>query len=147
MSFHFPLERLLRYCQAREHREENAFAALAHQAASLRAEIERWLDHERQLRDSFRRPAKAILPAITLQFAETRGELVREKVAAFRKQLAQLEERRELQRQQLLSARREREALSTLRARQQERYRREQNKREQQEIDEMFLIRYAGKRH
>ncbi|MGA6960276.1 MAG: flagellar FliJ family protein [Candidatus Acidiferrales bacterium] len=70
-----------------------------------------------------------------------------ERKRQFTVRLAALEKREHLQREAYRAARQKREILSNLRQRKWDEYRREQARREQQRLDELFLLHRASLRH
>jgi len=127
-----------------ERAELQKLQALAAAVAAARAEIDS-LEKEMEAR----RLAFADVLAEGLTAAEWHFEIAREaSLVALRaellKKLADLEEKRKQQQARYIHALRQREILSNLRERQLDAYELEQSRREQQRIDELFLIRTAS---
>ena len=141
MAFHFTLKGLLRLRLSLERAELQKLQALAAAVAAARAEIES-LEKEMEAR----RLAFAAVLAGGLTAAEWHFEIAREaSLLALRaellKKLADLEEKRKQQQARYMQALRQREILSNLRERQLDAYELEESRREQQRVDELFLIR------
>jgi flagellar export protein FliJ len=141
MAFRFTLKAVLRVRESLEKAELQRLQAIASQVAGTRTEIES-LDMDME---SVRRQACEAV-AIGVSGAELRFDALRETVyqerrVALVKKLEELEQLRRAQQQRYTKARQQREILSNLRQRQLAAYQLEQLRREQQQADELFLIR------
>jgi flagellar export protein FliJ len=141
MSFHFPLAAVLRYRESMEQRERLALERLQQEIA--RAEVTM-----RQIGEVRSTATQALLADLA------RGIRAAEVQAAYEHQYTLEQQQQALQtlsqelkkkwRQQLASyelARRNRETMENLRQKQLDAYSREQAKREQAVIDDLFLMR------
>ena len=92
-------------------------------------------------RRRFQQDLGETLSGSELQFEALRGQGVDATRISLRRRLAELDRHRAAQMQQFLKARQTREILENLRHRKLEVYRMEQSRREQQELDDLFLMR------
>jgi flagellar export protein FliJ len=141
MSFQFPLAAVLRYRESMEQREHLALERLQQEIARVEVRI-------RQIAEDRSTSANAALADLA------QGTLAAELQAAYEYQRALEKQQEALQtlsqdlkkkwRQQLATyelARRNRETMENLRQKQLDAYSREQAKREQAVIDDLFLMR------
>jgi flagellar export protein FliJ len=144
MAFHFPLETLLRLRHSLERKERMALEDLARRIAAVRLAIA-----EIELE---RRAARALqsggltsgLTASEMHFAQACEENRETRQRRLTDQLVELEKQYRRQQAVFIEARQKREILENLRDRQETEYRREWDRREQQGVDDLFLMR-AGK--
>ncbi|HUJ81265.1 MAG TPA: flagellar FliJ family protein [Candidatus Acidoferrales bacterium] len=146
MPFHFPLSSLLRLRESLEKNELQRLQALAAQIAQVRAEIE-LLDTQIELsRREVLEQAAAGISGAELHIAAL-GEFARlELRAKLIVRRDELERTRQVQQARYAEARQRREILSNLQERQRSAYQHEQARREQQQLDELFLIRRSSKK-
>jgi flagellar export protein FliJ len=142
MSFHFTLNGVLRLRQSLERAELQRLQSLAAAVARMRDEIE---SLEKQMETAQRRVSD-VVAGTGMTGAELHFEMAREVClhvlrSEFLKKLSELEQQRNAQQGRYLQARMKREILSNLRKRQLADYDLDQSRREQQRIDELFLIR------
>ncbi len=142
MSFHFTLNGVLRLRQSLERAELQRLQALATAMARTRDEIE---SLEKVMETGQRRVSDAVAAAgvtgAELHFELARGVVLIALRSELLNELSELEQQRRAQQVRYLQARMQREILSNLRKRQLADYERDQSRREQQAIDELFLIR------
>lgn len=143
MAFVFSLRTLLRLRELRETAELQTLRSLASEVAALQAEIEALetagAEHQRGLwRDSLQGVSGA-----DLHMHLRRQTVVRERRELLAQKLKDLEKAREAQQAIYMRARQEREALSTLREQHLAIYEEEHSRREQRQIDDLFLVRYV----
>jgi flagellar export protein FliJ len=145
MAFHFSLRALLRLRESVEKAELQRLRIIAAQAIQLRIEIES-LDGEIQerRRDLLEQAATGISGA-ELHLAALSEAAGQQRRAEMLTKLRELEQARKKQQIRYTEARQQREILSNLRERQLSVYLREQARREQQSVDELFLIRRGHK--
>jgi flagellar export protein FliJ len=141
MAFRFPLETLLRYRRSVERQCELEFLQALQQVVAVQHEIEMVDGQLAALKTSGLRELETGVTASQLHF-----DAQRESVLASRRAFLMIElERREglrLQRQQEFQhARREREVLESLRQQHHQAYLREEARREQKRLDDLFLQR------
>jgi len=137
MSFHFQLEAVLRLRslledQARRRLDESMMhiRALEHSLA----EAIQWSQETARVRAS-----EKLLPAAEVQFIESVLRQTKKSIAHTQRQKQCEEQRAAGLRAAYLDARRERETLNTLRENAHRRYQTEQSRRQQSELDEIFL--------
>jgi len=141
MPFRFPLHAVLRMRESIEKAELQKLRIYAAEVAGARAEIDS-LNSEIDLarRALFEQTVGGISGA-ELQWRAVTDELRKDKLTRLQAKLKDLELARKKQQQKYGEARRQREILSNLRDRKYSAYQLEMSKREQQQIDELFLIR------
>jgi flagellar export protein FliJ len=144
MAFHFSMETLLRLRHSLERKERMVLEDLARRIAAVRAEIIE-LQEERRAALTLQTGAlKSGLNASELHFAQACEATRETRLRRLTDQLVELEKQYRLQQVVFLEARQKREILENLRDRQATEYRREWDRREQQGVDDLFLMR-AGK--
>jgi flagellar export protein FliJ len=143
MAFVFTLKTLLRLRELREASELRSLRSLAAEVLAVRAEIEALeTAGEEQQRGVCRDSLQGISGA-DLHMHLRRQTLVRERRELLAQKLKELEKAREAQQDIYMGVRQEREALSTLREQHLAAYEEEQSRREQRQIDDLFLVRYV----
>jgi len=146
MPFHFPLSSLLRLRESLEKNELQRLQALAAQIAQVRAEIESLDTQIESSRREVLEQAAAGISGAELHIAAL-GEFARlELRAKLIVRRDELERARQVQQVRYADARQRREILSNLQERQRSTYQHEQARREQQQVDELFLIRRSSKK-
>jgi flagellar export protein FliJ len=142
MAFHFSLNGVLRLRESLEKAELQQLRAIAAAVASSRADLDS-LDKNIETARRWTLDATATrgLTGAELHFEVLRESVLQTVRSSLAEKLAALERKRDEQQQRYLQARRQREILSNLYQRQLAAYRLEQSRREQQRIDELFLIR------
>ena len=141
MAFHFQLATLLRLRESLERQELQRLQNLVAEITQTRAEIE---SIDFQVESSRREVVEQASTGISGAelHAVALGEFARlELRARLIAKLEELEQQRKEQQSRYNHARQRREILSNLRERQFSAYQREQARREQQQTDELFLIR------
>lgn len=141
MAFRFSLQALLRVRQSLEKAELQRLQIIAAHAVRVRAAIESVDAEQQAAKRSMIEAAAAGISGAELRFEALRDAAFAERRAALVKKLAEIEKLRREQQARYLRVRQQREILSELRERQFAAYRAEQARREQQQIDELFLIR------
>lgn len=141
MAFQFALEAVLRVRRTQERAErlklESIIAEEQRAQARLRETIERSFEQHRQ----FQRRLTGGMAGTELQFEMEREARVKAACHELRNQIVELEKRRIAQVQIYYPARRNLELVENLRQRKLEDYRTEQARREQQDLDALFLLR------
>lgn len=146
MAFRFSLQPILRLRASVERIEQLRMLLLAAQIARLQEEIaslEDNLSSERQRRLS---SLSEGVPAAELHFEGAREKTRADQIRALRDLLVGFRRKHEEQRLVYQAARQKREILENLRKRRFEEYRRDQLRREQQRLDEAFLLRSGARR-
>jgi flagellar biosynthesis chaperone FliJ len=142
MSFHFTLNGVLRLRKSLERSELQRLQAIAAAVTLTRAEIE---SLEKEMDAEQRRMLEAVATA-GVTGAEFQFELAREasrntQRSELLKRLSDLELKQKEQQGRYFQARMQRKIVSNLFKRQLAQYKLDQSRREQQRIDELFLIR------
>jgi len=144
MPFHFPLATVLRYRESIERREQLALEKIQHEIARVEMQIKQ-VDDDCSAATEMRAAELAHgMSAVEMQSAYEYQKALEQQADALRVLLQELKKK---WRQQLASyevARRNREILEKLREQQLEVYSREQAKRGQAVIDDLFLARRRG---
>jgi flagellar export protein FliJ len=142
MAFHFSLNGVLRLRESLEKAELQQLRAIAAAVAFSRAELDSLdKDIESAQRWTLDAAATSGLTGAELHFEVLREGVLRAVRSSLAEKLAGLQRQREEQQQRYLHARQQREILSNLYQRQLAAYRLQQARREQQRLDELFLIR------
>ncbi|HVN18437.1 MAG TPA: flagellar FliJ family protein [Dongiaceae bacterium] len=143
MAFRFPLESLLHLCQSLEHQQELRLRAANQQVLRVRHLIE-------QLESRIQKDQLEVARNVTsgLTGAEIRFELeVQRRLQHSRQQLqldlSRVVHLRDEQQKLFGQARRKRQTYETLRDEQFHQHQREQTRRDQRLLDELFLYRQA----
>jgi flagellar export protein FliJ len=141
MAFEFPLQSVLHFRESAEHQQELKLRAANQRMARVRRVIEH-LDSRRQvLYSAEARQLSEGTTSAELRFAlHQEAGLVRHR-RELEKQLLMLEKARDDQREAFQRARRARQTLETLRETQLAMYRKEALRREQHNLDDLFLMR------
>jgi flagellar export protein FliJ len=140
MPFHFTYQVLLRLRLSLERREQLRLEVVAQEIVRERQQLEA-LDQEHAA--AGRLLAQAMVNGATgaeLQFEATCAAARTHRRETIQQRLSELGRLRQAQQAALLRARQDREILESLRCRQLEAYRTMQIRREQQSLDEQFLL-------
>jgi flagellar export protein FliJ len=141
MAFHFPLDSLLRVRQGEERQQE-----LLMREANVRVGVlQQQIGQNQQEIEiiATRRQLESTMHASELQFdALCRAVLLKQR-RQLEDQLAEARTLQQSRRSDFQRARQQREVVDTLRGGQMEIYRQEQSRREQRQLDDMFLLRRA----
>jgi len=141
MAFHFSLKALLRLRESLEIAELRRLQAMAADVIHARMAVE---SLDARIAADRRQAVVAAAGGISgaeLHFSALREAAYRERRSMLLKKLAELERARQEQLLRYKKARQKREILENLRNRQLTAYQTEQTRREQQQIDELFLMR------
>jgi flagellar export protein FliJ len=143
MAFQFSLKALMRLRESVEKAELLRLQTIAAQAVQMRLGIES-LDGEIQTRrQEILEQAASGISGAELHLAALSEAASQQRRAAMLAKLLEIEQARKKQQLRYTHARQQREILSNLRERQLSAYMREQARRDQQQVDELFLIRRA----
>ena len=145
MAFHFSLDAVLHLRKSIEHQQELKLRSANQNVARVRHAIEQ-LDGRRQhlLAAQSRQLADGTTAAEMRFELHCEAQLLRHRRER-EQQLATLEQARNQQRQILREARQARETLEAVRERQLSLYQKERLRREQRNLDDLFLMRLLGK--
>jgi len=136
MPFHFSLQPILKLRMSYERLERLRLLGLV----AVMVRVRESADARRHLQQTL----GSGLAGVELQLEAACEKLRADRKQALEARLADLSQKHEKQRLIYLNARQKREILENLRDRKWEDYRREQNRREQQQVDEMHLLHRAG---
>jgi len=141
MPFRFPLQPVLRLRKSLERREELRLNIIRQELARLRLQMEELKDSEASAANALSRTLAQGARAAELHFylacAAERARH-REQLAD---RIAEIEKLREAQQLAFYRARQEREVVETVHGRSLAAYQRQQIRREQQQLDDLFLQR------
>jgi flagellar export protein FliJ len=140
MPFRYPLQSLLRLREGLERQEENSLFAIAAHVAALRAQIEQLRENQMQSRRAEFQQMQTGSVGAALQFGSTCEEAARVACKKLEAELADAERRRRVQLTAYQAARQKREILESLRERRETVYEIEVAHREQQTLDDTFLL-------
>jgi flagellar export protein FliJ len=146
MAFHYSLEALLRVRQIHERREEEMLGAIISKISAVQMQIE---NAREALLDSRRLLLQNMADGVAgseLQFAANCDAGRAFYLEMLQNHLQQLEKQRVEQGKIYREARQRREVLESYRERQLQIYNQEQSRREQQRVDDLFLVRLGHSR-
>ena len=147
MAFHFPLEVVLRFRQSVEHQQELRLRAATQHVARVRHLIEQLDQRAKEMQNRQWHELNAGTTAAELRFAFLCQSALSEQRRVLETELVRLQHLRNEQQKIYQKARRERETIASLRDRQQREYRRQAARREQRQLDDLFLLRQSYKSH
>jgi flagellar export protein FliJ len=141
MAFQFALQAVLHFRKSLEHQQELRLRAANQQVARVRHLIEQVDARRQQLHSRQTEELSSGTTAAELQFGLLcESELIRHRLV-LEQELARLQQLREQQRQVFRQARRARETLEIVRDQQFRLYQKEGARREQRNLDDLFLMR------
>jgi flagellar export protein FliJ len=146
MAFRFPLEVLLRLQRSVERQRElllQVANARVDQATLQIEQVESWI---RAYSDRQAQGLQTGMNAAEMHFAERCHEVLKDYKQSLEAELSKLEKIRAERRSAFEEARRQREVTHSLRERQLQAYRSEVRRREQRQVDDMFVMRRAPSR-
>lgn len=141
MAFHFQFETILRLRRGVERMERLKLEAIASEQGQARSQLEIMTAQFFESRRRFQQQMGAEKFAAELQFENTRSESVAAARRALALRISELEKPRLKQVEAYTQARQGREMFENLRTRKFEAYRQMLSRREQQELDDLFLMR------
>ena len=141
MAFHFHLEAILRLRRGQERLERLRLEFIASEQARARTTLEAVTERFFGSRRSFQEQMGVAKFGSELQFENARSERVAAARNALEVRISELEQLRLKQVRAYRNARQSREMLENLRSRKFEIYRQWQSRHEQQELDDLFLMR------
>jgi flagellar export protein FliJ len=141
MAFRFPLEAILRLRRGQERAERLKLEAIASEQAWARNQLEWITERFFAARRRFQQHMGQGTFGSELQFENARSEEVAATRRALKVRISELEQQRLEQVEAYTKARQGREILENLRSGKFEIYRRMLSRREQQELDDLFLMR------
>lgn len=141
MAFHFPLEAILRLRRGQERLERLKLEAIASELARARRQLEIMTEQFFESRRRFQQQMGQGTSGSELQFENARSVSVTAARRALNVRILELDRQRLKQVEAYMKARQGREILENLRGRKFEIYRQALSRREQQELDDLFLMR------
>jgi len=144
VPFHFSLQAVLRLRSSYEHMEKLRLLAIVAAMVRAREEIAALEKESQAARQSTQGRLGEGVVAGELHFDASTERVRTERKRAAAGRLAELEKKQEVQRLAYRAARQKREILENLRERKWDDFRREQARREQQRLDEAFLLHRAA---
>jgi flagellar export protein FliJ len=141
MPFRFPLQALLHFRQSVEHQQELRLRAANQQVARVRHALEQLDGRIRQTQAVYSQYLAGGTTGAELSFLETTEGLLRAQRQEGEHELLRCQHVRDQQERVFRQARRERETFESLRDEQLRAYERDQSRREQRRLDDLFLMR------
>lgn len=141
MAFHFPLEAVLRLRRGQERMQRLKLEAIASEQAKAKLQLEIVTQQSLESRRRFQERMGQDTSGSELQFEDMRRERAKAALRALETRIAELEKLRLKQVEVFIKARQGREILESLRDKKYEVYRQLLSRREQQQLDDLFLMR------
>jgi flagellar export protein FliJ len=141
MAFHFPFDAVLRLRHSQERMERLRLDVILSEIAHNRVLLNEVTETSLESRRLFQKQLGGTLTGAEIQFESARVEAITAARLSLQARLAELEQRRLARMNTYLKARQRREIFENLRQRKFDLYRMEQSRREQQELDDLFLMR------
>jgi flagellar export protein FliJ len=147
MAFRFPLQALLRVRQSREERERRRLALLNTEIGRLHQEHE--ILHQQRVSawTQISQELKAGMSGAELHFEMASMTTRACRQVELRKQIAILQQERIVQERLFREAQKERKILDSLRERKLRDYLQIRGRREQQQVDDLFMVRRNSESH
>ncbi len=143
MAFHFPLQAVLHFRQSVEHQQELRLRTANQQVARARRVIEQFDERIRQIQLRESQELGAGTTSAELRFALTGEAALQLQRQDAEHDLVRWQNLRDQQQKIFQQARRERETFESLRNHQLREYERAAARREQRQLDDLFLLRQA----
>ena len=143
MAFHFPLQSVLHYRQSVEHQQELRLRAANQQVARVRHVIDQIDSQIRQLQIRGSQELETGTTSAELLFALSSEALLLQQRLDTERDLLRWQALRDQQQNIFQQARQERETCETLRDHQLQDHQRDTSRREQRQLDDLFLLRRA----
>lgn len=141
MAFRFPLQALLHLRQSLEHQQELRLRAANQQVARVRHALEQLDGRIRQTQTLYAQYLASGTTGAELSFLQTTEGLLHAQRQEVEHELLRCQHVRDQQERVFRQARRERETFESLRDDQLRNYERDQARREQRHLDDLFLMR------
>jgi flagellar export protein FliJ len=143
MSFHFPLQAVFHYRQSVEHQQELRLRAANQQVARMRHLLDQFDARLAELRSHQIQRLQTGVTSAELRFGVLSEAALQAQRGQVTAELARLQNLRDQQQRIFQHARREREILESLRERQLHEYNVSASRRQQRQMDDLFLLRRA----
>jgi flagellar export protein FliJ len=141
MAFRFPLQAVFHYRQSVEHQQELRLRAANQQVARARHLLDQIDLRLRQMRTSQSQHLQNGTTSAELRFELASETTLRQQHQLVENELARAQNLRDQQQRIFQHARREREIFESLRDRQLRQYKLDSARREQRQLDDLFLLR------
>lgn len=143
MPFHFPLQTVFHFRQSLEHQQELRLRAANQQVARVRHVLDQIDERLRQVHLRQSQELSLGTTAAELRFALLNEVTLHQQHQEVERELLRWQNLRDQQQKILQLARRERETFESLRDHQLREYERNATRREQCQLDDLFLLRQA----
>jgi flagellar export protein FliJ len=143
MAFHFPLQAVFHFRQSVEHQQELRLRTANQQWARARRVVEQFDERIRQMQLRESQELGAGTTSAELRFALTGRAALRLQRQDAERDLVRWQDVRDQQQKIFQQARRDRETFESLRDHQLHAYKRGAARREQRQLDDLFLLRQA----
>ncbi len=143
MPFQFPLQAVLHFRQSIEHQHELRLRAANQHVAKVRHLLDQIDERIRQLHTRDSQQLQAGTTSAEMRFAMWGEAVLRQQRQEAENEWVRWQNLRDQQQRVFAHARRERETFESLRDHQLREYKRDRARREQREIDDLFLMRRA----
>ncbi len=143
MAFRFPLQALLKLRLGYEERERMRLAAVISRLHQLRTQYESWQQQKQMAEIKLSQQMRTGMIAVEFHFAQASLEAEDRRLKLVVAEIAKVEQLRQVQQAAYLEAQKKRKILERLRERQAEAYRLVEERREQQQQDELFAARQS----
>jgi flagellar export protein FliJ len=143
MAFHFPLQAVFHFRQSVEHQQELRLRTANQQVARARRVVEQFDERIRQVQLRQCQELGAGTTSAEMRFALTGEAALRLQRQDAERDLVRWQGLRDQQQKIFQQARRERETFESLRDHQLHEYERDARRREQRQLDDLFLLRQS----
>ena len=143
MAFHFPLQAVFHFRQSVEHQQELRLRTANQQVARARRVVEQFDERIRQVQLRQSQELGAGTTSAEMRFALTGEAALRLQRQDAERDLVRWQGLRDQQQKIFQLARRERETFESLRDHQLHEYERDARRREQRQLDDLFLLRQS----
>jgi flagellar export protein FliJ len=143
MAFHFPLQAVFHFRQSVEHQQELRLRAANQQVARIRHLVDQIDERIRQVHIRQSQALGIGTTSAEMRFVLGGETLLRQQRQEAERELVRWQNLRDQQQRIFQQARRERETFESLRDHQLRDYQRNAARREQRQLDDLFLLRQA----
>jgi flagellar export protein FliJ len=143
MAFRFPLQAVFHLRQSLEHQQELRLRAANQQVAKVRQLLEQLDERIQHMQARESQELGVGTTSAELRFALSCDAALHQQRQEVEREMSRLQNLRDQQQRIFQQARRERETFESLRDHQRREYARDSGRREQRQIDDLFLLRQA----
>jgi len=143
VAFRFPLQALLKLRLGYEERERMRLAAVISRLHQLRSQYELWQQQKQTAEIKLSQQMRTGMVAVEFHFAQASLQAEDRRLKLVLAEIDKVEQLRQAQQVAYLEAQKKRKILERLRERQAEAYRLVEERREQQQQDELFAARQS----